>query len=210
MTKVKVCGITQLEDAEYAVELGAWALGFNFWPESKRAVDPGVAAGITRVMRRKVELVGVFVNQSIDEIASSVDVLGLTHVQLHGDEGPTFCTAVKQRTGAKVIKAVRIGHAADLQDAARFRTDLHLLDTSQAGLYGGTGKTWDWGLVKHWRSKVPYLLAGGLTPRTSARGSPRRGPGASTWPAASRRPRGSRIPRSSRRSSRPSTPVHVT
>jgi len=164
VTRVKVCGITRLEDAEYAVELGAWALGFNFWPESKRVVDPGVAAGITRVMRRKVELVGVFVNQSIDEIASSVDVLGLTYVQLHGDEGPTFCTAVKQRTGAKVIKAVRIGHAADLQDAARFRTDLHLLDTSQAGLYGGTGKTWDWGLVKHWRSKVPYLLAGGLTP----------------------------------------------
>jgi phosphoribosylanthranilate isomerase len=163
VTKVKVCGITQLEDAEYAVELGAWALGFNFWPESKRFVDAGVAAGITRVMRRKVELVGVFVNQSIDEIASSVDVLGLTHVQLHGDEGPTFCTAVAQRTGAKIIKAVRIGHAADLQDAARYRTDLHLLDTSRAGLYGGTGKTWDWNLVKNWRSKVPYLLAGGLT-----------------------------------------------
>ncbi len=163
MTRVKVCGITRLEDAEYAAELGAWALGFILWPESKRAVDPGVAAGIARVMRRKLELVGVFVNQSIDEIASSVDVLGLTHVQLHGDEGPTFCTAVAQRTGAKVIKAVRIGHAADLQDAARFRTDFHLLDTSQAGLYGGTGKTWDWELVKHWRSKVPYLLSGGLT-----------------------------------------------
>ena len=163
MTKVKICGITRLEDAEYAVELGAWALGLMLWPESKRAVDPGVAAGITRVMKRKVELVGVFVNQSIDEIASSVDVLGLTHVQLHGDEGPSFCTAVKQRTGAKIIKAVRIGHGADLQDAARFRTDFHLLDTSQAGLYGGTGKTWDWNLVKHWRSKVPYLLSGGLT-----------------------------------------------
>jgi phosphoribosylanthranilate isomerase len=163
VTKVKICGVTRLEDAEYAVELGAWALGLMLWPESKRAVDPGVAAGITRVMRRKVELVGVFVNQSIDEIASSVDVLGLSHVQLHGDEGPTFCTAVSQRTGAKVIKAVRIGHAADLQDAARFRTDFHLLDTSQAGLYGGTGKTWDWNLVKHWRSKVPYLVSGGLT-----------------------------------------------
>jgi phosphoribosylanthranilate isomerase len=164
VTKVKICGITRLEDAEYAVELGAWALGLMLWPDSKRAVDPGVAAGITRVMKRKVELVGVFVNQSIDEIASSVDVLGLTHVQLHGDEGPTFCTAVKQRTGAKVIKAVRIGHAADLQDASRFRTDFHLLDTSREGLYGGTGKTWDWGLVKHWRSKVPYLTSGGLTP----------------------------------------------
>jgi phosphoribosylanthranilate isomerase len=163
LTKIKVCGITRLEDAEYAAELGAWAVGFILWPQSKRAVDPAVAAGITRVMRRRLELVGVFVNQSLDEIADSVDVLGLTHVQLHGDEGPAFCTAVAQRTGAKIIKAVRIGHAADLQDAARFRTDFHLLDTSQAGLYGGTGKTWDWELVKHWRSKVPYLLSGGLT-----------------------------------------------
>jgi phosphoribosylanthranilate isomerase len=170
LTKVKVCGITRLEDAEYAAELGAWALGFILWPQSKRAVDPGVAAGITRVMRRKLELVGVFVNQSLDEIASSVDVLGLTHVQLHGDEGPTFCTAVAQRTGAKVIKAVRIGHAADLQDAARFRTDFHLLDTSQAGLYGGTGKTWDWKLVANRRNKIPLILSGGLTPENVADG----------------------------------------
>ena len=98
-------------------------------------------------MRRKVETVGVFVNQPIDEIADRVDILGLTHVQLHGDEGPSFCSAVAQRTGAKVIKAVRIGHAADLRDLERFHTDYHLLDTSKAGLYGGTGKTWDWKLV---------------------------------------------------------------
>ena len=78
------------------------------------------------------------------------------HVQLHGDEGPSFCTAVAQRTGAKVIKAVRIGHAADLRDLERFHTDFHLLDTAKAGLYGGTGKTWDWGLVAQpARSKIP-------------------------------------------------------
>ncbi len=127
---VKICGITRLEDAELATSLGAWAIGFMLWPESKRYVDPGVAAGITRVMRRKVELVGVFVNQSLDEIADLVDVLGLTHVQLHGDEGPAFCQAVAQRTGAKVIKAVRISHAADLREIERFHTDLHLLDTA--------------------------------------------------------------------------------
>ena len=160
---VKVCGITRLEDAELAIGHGAWALGFILWKPSKRYVDPAVAAGITRQVRRKVETVGVFVNQPIDEIADRVDILGLTHVQLHGDEGPSFCSAVAQRTGAKVIKAVRIGHAADLRDLERFHTDYHLLDTSKAGLYGGTGKTWDWNLVAGRRSKIPAILSGGLT-----------------------------------------------
>jgi phosphoribosylanthranilate isomerase len=170
MTKVKVCGITRLEDAERAIELGAWALGFILWAPSKRFVDPGVAAGITRQVRRKVETVGVFVNQSLDEIAGHVDILGLTHVQLHGDEGPSFCSAVAQRTGARVIKAVRIGHASDLRDLERFHTDFHLLDTSKAGLYGGTGETWDWGLVARRRAKIPAILSGGLTAENVAEG----------------------------------------
>jgi len=167
---VKVCGITRLEDAELAATLGAWAIGFLLWPQSKRYVNPGVAAGIAREMRRKVELVGVFVNQPLDDIAGMVDVLGLTHVQLHGDEGPSFCQAIAQRTGAKVIKAVRISHAADLRDLERFHTDFHLLDTSKEGLYGGTGKTWDWGLVANRRSKVPVILSGGLTSENVADG----------------------------------------
>ena len=163
MTKVKVCGITRLEDAELAIAHGAWALGFILWEPSKRYVDPSMAAGITRQVRRKVETVGVFVNQPLDEIADRVDILGLTHVQLHGDEGPSFCSAVAQRTGAKVIKAVRIGHAADLRDLERFHTDYHLLDTAKDGMYGGTGATWDWGLVANRRNKVPLILSGGLT-----------------------------------------------
>lgn len=161
---VKICGITRLEDAELAASLGAWAIGFLLWPESKRYVDPGVAAGIARQMRRKVELVGVFVNQPLDDIAGLVDVLGLTHVQLHGDEGPSFCTAVAQRTGAKVIKAGRIIHAYDLREMDRYHTDFHLLDTGISGTYGGTGKTWDWSLVARRKSKIPFLLAGGLNP----------------------------------------------
>lgn len=162
---VKICGITRLEDAELAASLGAWAIGFLLWPESKRHVDPGVAAGIARVMRRKVELVGVFVNQPLDEIAGLVDAIGLTHVQLHGDEGPSFCAAVSQRTGAKVIKAGRIIHAYDLREMDRYHTDFHLLDTGTAdGTYGGTGKTWDWSLVARRRSAIPFLLAGGLNP----------------------------------------------
>jgi len=165
---VKICGVTRLEDAELAASLGAWAIGLNFWPQSKRHVDPGVAAGIARVVRRKIDLVGVFVNQPLDEIAGLVDVLGLTHVQLHGDEGPSFCTAVVQRTGAKVIKAARIGHAADLRDIDRFHTDFHLLDARHETEVGGTGETWDWSLLKQRRNKIPVILAGGLNPENVA------------------------------------------
>lgn len=160
---VKICGITRLEDAERAVSLGAWGIGFLLWPESKRYVDPGVAAGIARKLRRKVELVGVFVNQPLDEVVASVETIGLSYVQLHGDEGPSYCQAIVQRTGAKVIKAARIKHASDLREIDRYRVDLHLLDAGTSdGTYGGTGKTWDWTLVASRRSKIPFLLAGGL------------------------------------------------
>jgi phosphoribosylanthranilate isomerase len=164
VTKVKICGITRAEDAELAASLGAWALGFILWPRSKRAADPAVAAGIARSLRRRVELVGVFVNQPLDEIEGYADALGLTYVQLHGDEGPSFCAAVAQRTGCRVIKAARVRHAADLRDLERFHTDLHLLDAHIEGMVGGTGETWDWSLLAGRRSKTPFLLSGGLTP----------------------------------------------
>jgi phosphoribosylanthranilate isomerase len=165
---VKICGITRLEDAELAVTHGAWALGFILWPQSKRAADPAVAAGIARELRRKAELVGVFVNQPLDEIERYADAIGLSYVQLHGDEGPSFCAAVAQRTGLKVIKAAKVRHAADLRDLERFHTDLHLLDAHVPGMMGGTGQTWDWSLLAGRRSKTPFLLSGGLTPENVA------------------------------------------
>jgi phosphoribosylanthranilate isomerase len=158
MAKVKLCGMTRPEDAEQAAELGAWAIGFILWPGSKRAADPAVAAGISRALRRRVELVGVFVNPTLDEVVHAAEGIGLTHVQLHGDEGPSFCTAAAQRTGCRVIKALRIRSRADIADAKRFHTDLHLLDSP------GNGRTWDWALAAERRSKVPLILAGGLTP----------------------------------------------
>jgi phosphoribosylanthranilate isomerase len=170
MTKVKLCGTTRLEDAELAVELGAWAIGFILWPGSKRHVDPGVAAGLARAVRRRIELVGVFVNQPLDDVEAAADAIGLTHVQLHGDEGPAFCAAVRERTGCRVIKALRIGSAADVRDAARFHTDLHLLDSAVHGLRGGSGRTWDWELAAQRRSDVPVILSGGLTPENVAEG----------------------------------------
>jgi phosphoribosylanthranilate isomerase len=162
VVRAKICGITRLEDAELATDLGAWALGFILWSGSPRHCDPGVAAGIARAVRRRVETVGVFVNQPLDEVAQAVELAGFTHVQLHGDEGPAFCDAVAQRTGAKVIKAVRVASGADLQQLGRFHTDFHLLDAAVGKLRGGSGQAWDWALAARHRSHVPVILSGGL------------------------------------------------
>ena len=170
MTRVKVCGITRPEDAELAVELGAWALGFILWPQSPRAAEPAVAAGIAAALRRRVELVGVFVNATLDQIAHAADELHLSHLQLHGDEGPAFCAEAGRRTGAKVIKAVRVASAADFQDLERFHTDFHLLDAGARGMRGGTGETWDWALAGRRRRTVPAILSGGLSADNVAAG----------------------------------------
>jgi phosphoribosylanthranilate isomerase len=170
MAHVKICGITRPEDAQHAADLGAWAIGFNFWPGSKRRCDPAIAAGIARSLRRKVEPVGVFVNATLDEVAQIAESVGLTYVQLHGDEGPSFCAAVVQRTGARVIKALRIGSGADIRDAERYHTDFHLLDAAAGKAYGGTGRTWDWALAAKRHSRVPVILSGGLTPENVADG----------------------------------------
>jgi phosphoribosylanthranilate isomerase len=164
MTRVKICGVTRPEDAEHAASLGAWAVGFNLWPGSKRVADPAVVAGIARTLRRRVELVGVFVNPTLDEVVGATEAIGFTYVQLHGDEGPSFCTAVAERTGARVIKALGVRSGADVRAAARYHTDLHLLDAAAGAAYGGTGRTWDWELVAQRRSDVPLILSGGLTP----------------------------------------------
>jgi phosphoribosylanthranilate isomerase len=159
-----------MEDAQLAADLGAWALGFVLWPGSRRAADPAVAAGIAAALRRRVELVGVFVNPTLDEVAHAADALHLTHVQLHGDEGPVFCAEARRRSGCRVIKAIRVASAADLQDAQRFHTDFHLLDAAAPGQRGGSGERWDWELAARLRGDVPVILSGGLTAETVAAG----------------------------------------
>jgi phosphoribosylanthranilate isomerase len=106
----------------------------------------------------------VFVNAPLDEVAAVADGVGLTMVQLHGDEGPAYCAEVARRTGAKVMKAARVRTGADVRALEVFHTDLHLLDAHLAGHYGGTGETFDWDLVRRRRSAVPLVLSGGLTP----------------------------------------------
>ena len=162
-TRIKFCGITRLADAELAVSLDAWAIGVILWPDSPRAVSPEVAAGIAAVVRRKVEIAGVFVNPSLDEVATAAETIGLTLIQLHGQEGPSFCAEVARRTGCRVIKAARVRGRADIQALAPFHTDFHLLDSYRAGIPGGTGETFAWDLVAGRRSRVPLILSGGLT-----------------------------------------------
>jgi phosphoribosylanthranilate isomerase len=166
--KVKFCGITRIEDAREAARLGAWAIGLNHWDGSPRRCDPGTALAISSELRRKVEICGVFVNATIDEIDAAVEDEQLSMVQLHGDEGPSFCKEVARRTGAKVIKAIRVRSSADLQAAEAFRTDYHLLDAHRPGTPGGTGASFDWELLRGHRSQVPMILAGGLTPENVA------------------------------------------
>jgi phosphoribosylanthranilate isomerase len=167
MTKVKICGVTRLGDAELAVELGAWAIGLNHWERSPRRVDPGRAAEIGQAMKRRCEVAGVFVNPTLDEVAEAVENEDLTMVQLHGEEGPSFCDEVARRTGAKVIKALRVRSAADVKAAESFRTDFHMFDAHHPK-YGGAGESFDWELAAGRRSKVPLILAGGLRPENVA------------------------------------------
>jgi phosphoribosylanthranilate isomerase len=166
--RIKFCGITRVEDAELAVSLDAWAIGMILWPQSKRFVAAEMATAIARPLRRKVEIAGVFVNQPLDEVERLADLVGLSVVQLHGDEGPSYAKEVARRTGAKVIKAQSVRLASDVVAIQAFRTDFHLLDTHREGLRGGTGETFDWRMLSRRRSDVPLLLSGGLTPENVA------------------------------------------
>ncbi|HEY5318428.1 MAG TPA: phosphoribosylanthranilate isomerase [Solirubrobacteraceae bacterium] len=162
--RIKICGITRPEDAEHAAALGIWAIGLNFWPRSARRCDPDTAAEIAATVKRRVEVVGVFVNPTLEHVAATAQAVGLTMIQLHGDEGPAFCAESARRTGCKVIKAARVHSGADIQALAAFHVDYHLLDSYLPGLRGGTGETFAWELARMHRGRIPLILSGGLTP----------------------------------------------
>jgi phosphoribosylanthranilate isomerase len=161
--KIKFCGITDPADAEAAVAAGAWALGMVLWPRSPRHCRPAVAAQIAAAHRRHVQIAGVFVNPTLEQVSRAADEIGLTLVQLHGDEGPVFCGEVARRTGCRVIKAARVRSGADIQALAAFHTDFHLLDSYAHGVPGGTGETFAWDLARTHGGGVPVILSGGLT-----------------------------------------------
>ncbi len=167
---VKVCGITSPEDARAAVEAGADALGFVFWPMSPRKVAPERAAAIARDLPPFVLRVGVFVDMPREGMARIADTVGLDLLQLHGDEPPEALAGLPRRA----LKAVRVGKGFQSEEATRFAAHAAglLVDTRLPGetqLPGGTGVPFDWGLVKGLAEQVPFLvLAGGLGPANVA------------------------------------------
>ena len=157
MTRVKFCGITSLGDAELCAGHGAWALGMIFVASSPRRCKQSEGARIAEAMRRRVELAGVFQNATLDHVVGTAEALGLTLVQLHGDEGPAYCSEVARRTGARIIKAVRVRQRSDVVALGAFHTDFHMLD-------GTGGRPFDWDLARARRgARSPLIVAGGLT-----------------------------------------------
>jgi len=164
-TRVKICGLTSLQDAEAAAAMGAWALGVILHEGSPRSCSTTEAARIAAAHRRHLEVCGVFVNAPLDELIAAVRDIGLTMIQLHGDEGPAYCAEAGRRTGARVIRAKQLAVAGDLRDLERYHVDFHLADArsrQRPGLRGGTGETFDWGLLRARRSRVPLILSGGI------------------------------------------------
>lgn len=159
--KVKICGITNYDDAAAAFEMGVDLLGFNFYPKSPRYLTPEAAAAIIDRLPALIDTVGVFVNSSFEEIRRTMDTCSLDWVQLHGDESPEFCKSLNS-VDVKTMKALRIKDESDIQEAEKFFTDAILLDAFHPERYGGTGLTFDWNIVGHIGKRV--FLAGGINP----------------------------------------------
>ncbi len=163
MTKVKICGITELGDAILAARFGADAVGFNLYPQSPRYILPENAGTIARGIPQEVLRVGVFVNASIDEILEVERKAGLDAIQLHGDETPGFVSELRLRTTSEIIKAMRAGPAFEAVHVLDYEADAILLDAYSAEGRGGTGETFDWRIAVAVRPLVNQLyLAGGL------------------------------------------------
>jgi len=158
--RIKICGITRVEDALLAAELGAHAVGFVF-AESPRRISPDVAAEIIGQLPLFVSPVGVFVNESTATIRSIVERCGLAAVQLHGDETPDDARAL---AGVKVIKAIRVKDASSLAGLDQWPVSAFLLDTYSRDARGGTGTAFNWDLAREARLPAPMILAGGLGP----------------------------------------------
>lgn len=170
-TRIKICGLTQADDAARAVAAGVDFLGLNFWPGSKRYLAPDRAGAVATAARAAggVQLVGVFVNAALDELTAIARAVALDVIQLHGDESVDDAIAVGRATGRPVWKAVAIAAPADVAGLARWSAaglDAILLDAPSAGR-GGSGQVFDWALARAAREADParrFVLAGGLGP----------------------------------------------
>lgn len=165
MTRVKICGITNLEDAQIAIDSGADAIGFNFYRDSKRFVDERDAAVIIQRIQGAITTVGVFVNHSIAEILETQSIAKFDAIQLHGDETQRFVNELRSETNSKIIKAFRVSAEFDVESVDRYNVDAVLLDSFSIMEYGGTGNTLDWNIAAKAAARFSDVyLAGGLTP----------------------------------------------
>ena len=162
VVRVKICGITNLADASAAEDAGADALGFVF-ADSPRRVSVLQAERITRSLGPWIAKVGVFVNRSPAAIERVMKRCGLDIVQLHGDEGPETARALRAK-GYRVVKALRVDAALDVKACKAYPADAFLLDTALPGIYGGTGKKFDWKLLRKGLLSKPVIVSGGLRP----------------------------------------------
>jgi phosphoribosylanthranilate isomerase len=163
MVKVKICGITNLKDARRAIEAGADFLGLNFYPRSPRYVTPAAARRIVRRLPKRVAFVGVFVNEAAENILSIAQRVGLSYLQLHGEESPAAVSRLRRTL--PVIKAIRVRNSFRASQLRRFKPGAaFLLDGFRASQRGGTGKTFDWVVARRANRAGHIFLAGGLTP----------------------------------------------
>ena len=159
---IKICGVTSVEDALMIEKAGADALGLNFAGASPRCIDRSLARTITEAVKDRIEVVGVFVDSTLEEVHEIALMAGLDTVQLHGTESAEFLAAMNQKIPA--YKALRVGGPEDVVAAEVYSGDRILTDAKVAGAMGGTGETFDWNLIADLNESRKLILAGGLKP----------------------------------------------
>ena len=161
MVRVKICGITNVKDALFAVKLGADALGFVFYKKSPRYIKPAVAKKIISKIPAFINTVGVFVNEKESVVKKIASYCDLDVLQFHGDETSSYCKRFK---GYKIIKAFRVKDDIDISRVYKYKVDAYLLDNYKSGIPGGTGKTFNWDLIKKIKPlRKAIIISGGLT-----------------------------------------------
>ena len=168
IVKVKICGLTNYDDAAAAIDMGADLLGFNFYPKSPRFVTPDKASEIINKLAGFMDIAGVFVheagnqdNESFTAINETIEQCQLNWIQLHGDESPEFCQLFLS-LNVRTMKAIRVKDKQDVERANDYFTDAILLDAFHPEKYGGTGLTFDWNIIGHIGKRI--FLAGGINP----------------------------------------------